>query len=81
MSVEARCTWGNGPDVMVFIDWVDSDGFPLTRLRNGVWWMGLSQEEARHLAAQLVNAAEAARKLDLDLERVQGEGDDRGDDH
>jgi hypothetical protein len=57
MAVQAVCTWGDGPDVLISVN--------ARETRNGytTTWVDLTAAEARRLAAELLVAAERAEEL------------------
>lgn len=64
MSAKAECTWGDGPDVLVVVAGINISGFSLSQHANGDHSFGLTSDEAKHLAAQLLTSAERADELD-----------------
>jgi hypothetical protein len=49
MKIDAECTWGDGPDVLLII---------------GKLFVDLKKEEALDLAYKLISASEQAKEMD-----------------
>ena len=72
MSVRAECTWGEGPDVLVVVERANVSGYNWTPYDPEITVLGakdagsfgLTINEALALAAQLVQSAVAATRLD-----------------
>jgi hypothetical protein len=62
MTIKAECTWGEGPDVLIFAEGAEvAAGEHLERPDQA--WINLTATEARRLAAELLVAAERAEEL------------------
>jgi len=66
MKIEATCTWGEGPDVFIEINSSAHEGWPVTgaNVRLDSATFGITANEARKLAAQLLVAATRADDLE-----------------
>ena len=69
MSARAECTWGDGPDVLVIVERANTSGhnwmpYELARDLENEGSFGLTVNEALALAAQLVQSAVTATRLD-----------------
>lgn len=71
--ITASCTWGDGPDVMLFIEGYRA-GYPLRCHETGetisVASIGITAADARSLSRQLTEAANLADQFNLELSQV-----------
>jgi hypothetical protein len=79
MSAVALCTWGMGPDVLVLVAKINTSGYPWVPSAPmdavcDAGSFGLTVQESRMLAAQLITAADRAEALVEGLQEMIPKG-------